>query len=189
MTGLRLGELQALRWMDIDFDRHVVRVRRSRGRHGFTSPKSTRAMRTAPLAPELLGPLAAHWSAAPYRGDEDLVFAHPLTGDVYDASRIRKRYKAALAVAGLRDARFHDLRHTFGTRMAAAGAPMRSIQAWMGHRDHATTLRYADHAPDPTHGARWASVAFAGDSTMTAPRATNTADATDRRRHSTQASA
>ena len=42
---------------------------------------------------------------------------------------------------------FHDLRHTFGTRMAAAGVPMRTLQEWMGHRDLVTTQRYADYAP------------------------------------------
>jgi integrase len=48
----------------------------------------------------------------------------------------------------VRDAvRFHDLRHTFGTRMAAAGVPMRTLQEWMGHRDFKTTLIYADYAP------------------------------------------
>jgi integrase len=43
--------------------------------------------------------------------------------------------------------RFHDLRHTFGTRMAAAGVPMRTLQEWMGHRDFKTTLIYADYMP------------------------------------------
>ena len=62
----------------------------------------------------------------------------------------------------LYDIRFHDLRHTFGTRMAAAGAPLRNIQEWMGHRDHKTTEIYADYAPDPVQGARWAEAAFPG---------------------------
>jgi integrase len=48
----------------------------------------------------------------------------------------------------VRKLRFHDLRHTFGTRMAAAGVPMRTLQEWMGHRDLKTTLIYADYAPD-----------------------------------------
>ena len=43
--------------------------------------------------------------------------------------------------------RFHDLRHTFGTRCASAGLPLRTLQEWMGHRDVATTQRYADYAP------------------------------------------
>ncbi|MGA9286000.1 MAG: tyrosine-type recombinase/integrase [Solirubrobacteraceae bacterium] len=40
-----------------------------------------------------------------------------------------------------------DLRHTFGTRAAAAGVPMRTLQEWMGHADHTTTLIYADYSP------------------------------------------
>ena len=44
--------------------------------------------------------------------------------------------------------------------MAAAGAPLRAIQEWMGHRDHTTTLIYADYAPDPSQGAAWAARAF-----------------------------
>ena len=56
--------------------------------------------------------------------------------------------RAALKAAKLDTAhRFHDLSHTFGTRMAAAGVPMRTLQEWMGHRDLATTQIYADYAP------------------------------------------
>lgn len=44
----------------------------------------------------------------------------------------------------------HVLRHTFGSRMAAAGVPMRRLQEWMGHRDISTTERYADYAPGST---------------------------------------
>src|ERR1019366_4244127 len=43
--------------------------------------------------------------------------------------------------------RFHDLRHTFGTQMAAAGVAIRTLQEWMGHRDIQTTMRYADYTP------------------------------------------
>jgi hypothetical protein len=57
------------------------------------------------------------------------------------------RFKKALRAAGVRKIRFHDLRHTFGTRIAAAGVPMRVLQEWMGHRDYRTTLIYADYEP------------------------------------------
>ena len=55
--------------------------------------------------------------------------------------------RRTLKAAGVRQVRFHDLRHTFGTRMAAAGVPMRTLQEWLGHRDFKTTLIYADYAP------------------------------------------
>jgi Phage integrase family len=49
--------------------------------------------------------------------------------------------------AKVRDVRFQDLRHTFGTRIAAAGVPMRTLQEWMGHASINTTTIYADYAP------------------------------------------
>jgi integrase len=55
-------------------------------------------------------------------------------------SRLLKRYKAAVKAPRIRDVRFHDLRHTFGTRMAAAWRPDATLQEWMGHREYKTTL-------------------------------------------------
>jgi integrase len=75
-----------------------------------------------------------------------------------------KRYKATLKRAKVRPVRFHDLRHTFGTRMAAQGVPMRTLQEWMGHRDFATTLIYADFAPNHRQETAWVEEAFAPDS-------------------------
>src|SRR3954451_12918200 len=79
--------------------------------------------------------------------DNDLVFDPPHLGKPVDRSKLLKRFKSAARRAGLRDVRFHDLRHTFGTRVAAAGVPMRALQEEMGHRDFKTTLIYADYAP------------------------------------------
>ena len=64
----------------------------------------------------------------------------------------------------MREITFHELRHTFGTQMAAAGAPLRAIQEWMGHADAKTTEIYAHYAPDPTHGAAFAERAFGRES-------------------------
>lgn len=73
----------------------------------------------------------------------------------------RRRYRKALRAAKLDEShRIHDLRHTFGTRCAAAGVPMRTLQEWMGHRDIATTQRYADYAPS-TREAEMIAAAFA----------------------------
>ena len=64
------------------------------------------------------------------------------------ARRSRRRYKAALKRAGLRPLRFHDLRHTFGTRMIAK-ADIRRVQEWMGHADVATTMQYLHYVERP----------------------------------------
>jgi integrase len=160
MTGLRRGELLALRWQDVDWESGVVRVRRTFSRGQFGTPKSRRSSRAVPLAARLIAALQEHQQRSRFQDDVDLVFAHPQIGQVLDPSRVRKRFQAAARRAGLRPVRFHDLRHTFGTRMAASGAPLRAIQEWMGHSDQRTTLIYADYAPDLTQGAMWAARAF-----------------------------
>ena len=99
------------------------------------------------MADVLGGELDRLFQQSAYQSDEDLAFAHPHTGKPIDRSRLLKRYKRALDRAGVRPARFHDLRHSFGTQMAAAGVPMRTLQEWMGHRDFKTTLIYAHYAP------------------------------------------
>jgi len=147
MTGLRQGELIALRWVDVDWRAGRIRVRRNFTRQAFGTPKSKRSSRSVPLADRVAGGLERHFKGSAYQGDDDLVFCHPQTGHPLDASKLRKRYKQALKAAALRPVRFHDLRHTFGTRCAAAGVPMRTLQEWMGHRDIKTTLIYADYAP------------------------------------------
>jgi integrase len=164
MTGLRQGELVALRWRDVDWSARVVRVRRSYSRGQWTTPKSRRSIRAVPMADRVAGELEQHFGRSAYTDDDDLVFCHPHTGTPYDASKSRVRFKDALRRAGLRDIRFHDLRHTYGTLMAAAGTPLRTLQGWMGHRDYKTTEIYADFAPDPSQGAVWAERAFGSGS-------------------------
>jgi len=149
MTGLRQGELIALRWVDVDWKAARIRVRRNYTRQEFGTPKSKRSSRSVPMTKRVVAELKAHFERTEYSGDDDLVFCHPETGHPLDASKMRKRYKEALKKAGVRAVRFHDLRHTFGTRCAAEGVPMRMLQEWMGHRDIKTTQIYADYAPSP----------------------------------------
>jgi integrase len=160
MTGLRQGELAALRWRDVDRSAGVVRVRRTFSRGRWGTPKSRRSSRAVPMATRVADELRSRFERSAYTGDDDLVFCHPQTGGPYDASKMRQRFKAALRTAGLRPLRFHDLRHTYGTLMASAGAPLRLLQGWMGHRDYKTTEVYADFAPDPSQGAEFAERAF-----------------------------
>jgi integrase len=161
MAGLRRGELLALRWRDVDWPAGLIRVRRNYTRGEFGTPKSRRSSRAVPLADLLAAELERHFQRSRFRSDDDLVFGHPQLGTVLDSSKLRKRFTVARERAGVRHIRFHDLRRTFGTRMAAAGAPLRAIQEWLGHSDLRTTLIYADYAPDQTQGARYAAVAFA----------------------------
>jgi integrase len=101
-----------------------------------------------PLATRVAGELRQLWCRASFSGERDLVFASPLSGGPLDHASLLRRFRAALKSAGVRRVRFHDLRHTFGTRMAASPeVSMRKIQEWMGHRDYRTTLIYADYEP------------------------------------------
>jgi integrase len=149
MSGLRQGELVALRWEDVDWRANRIRVRRNYTRQRFGTPKSRRSSRSVPMIERVGRELERHHRASAFQGDEDLVFPHPQTGHPLDASKIRKRFREALERVGLRSIRFHDLRHTFGTHCASAGVPLRTLQEWMGHRDYKTTLVYADYAPNP----------------------------------------
>lgn len=158
MTGLREGELIALRWGDVDWQASKVRVRRNYVLNEYDTPKSRRSTRGVPLADELAKTLAG-WQPRDAT-DESAVFPDPLTGGELSKAAIMRRYRRALKAAGLGHHVFHGLRHTFGTTMAAAGVPMRTLQEWLGHRDIQTTMRYADYAPS-AHEAQLVDQAFA----------------------------
>ena len=143
-TGLRMGELLALRWRDVDFAGNAIRVRASYYAGHLTTPKSGK-VRAVPMAPDVASALAQLSRREHWVGDDDLVFIGA-SGSYLDGSALRRRYKVALDRAGLRRLRFHDLRHTFGTRMIAK-ADIRRVQEWMGHADIQTTMRYLHYAP------------------------------------------
>jgi len=166
-TGLRAGELIALHWRDVDFQGSVVRVRVSYSAGALTTPKSGK-VRSVPMAPEVMAALDQLSRRELFTGDDDLVFAGE-TGGFLDGSALRRRYKAALQRAGLRPLRFHDLRHTFGTRMIAK-TDIRRVQEWMGHADIQTTMRYLHYAPR-AEDAQLVAEAFRVQPFASAPRA------------------
>jgi integrase len=139
-----MGELLALRWRDVDFPDQTIRVRASYYAAALTTPKSGK-VRAVPMAPDVASALAELGSREDWVGDDDLVFAGE-TGSYVDGSALRRRYKSTLSTAALRPLRFHDLRHTFGTRMIGL-ADIRRVQEWMGHADIQTTMRYLHYAP------------------------------------------
>jgi integrase len=142
-TGLRMGELLALQWRDVDFAGEAIRVRHSYNIHGGLGTPKSGKVRSVPLVPDVAKALAALGQRADFVADDELVFPNEL-GRFMDASSLRDRYKAARTRAGLRPLRFHDLRHTFGT-LAVRKAEVPAVQAWMGHADIQTTMRYVHH--------------------------------------------
>jgi integrase len=163
LTGLRQGELLGLKWLDIDFHAHRVRVADNFTRGQMDSPKSHEG-RSVPLAARLTDALNELRRQSRFPAEDDLVFCHPEIGHVFDPSKMRKRFNETTERAGVRKITFHELRHTFGTQMATAGAPLRAIQEWMGHADAKTTEIYRHYAPDPTHGAAFVERAFGSGS-------------------------
>jgi integrase len=145
-TGLRRGELVALRWRAVDFPRRHIRVVASYTERTLTSPKSDR-IRSVPMAPLVAETLARLANERGTTSEDDLVFPGIL-GDYLDASALYRRYKAALSRAGLRDLRFHDLRHTFGTQVISnPEVSIVQLKEWMGHADIDTTMKYLHYAP------------------------------------------
>jgi integrase len=143
-TGLRMGELLALRWRDVDFELQAIRVRASYTHRELGTPKN-RTGRTVPMIDAVARALARLSGRELFTGPDDLVFAG-FAGDHLDDSALRRRYKRVRDEAGLRPLRFHDLRHTFGTHAIRTADP-RELQEWMGHADFATTQIYLSYKP------------------------------------------
>jgi integrase len=140
-TGLRLGELRALRWQDVDFGKRLVHVRRN-----FTerTPKSGR-VRSAPLIDQAAKALDGLSRRDRFTDPADLVFVDDVGGHL-DDWRLRNRFHDALDRAGLPRLRLHDLRHTFGI-LAVQAVPLTDVKAYMGHADISTTMIYVHHVP------------------------------------------
>jgi integrase len=147
MSGLRQGELLALRWLDVDLGAGRFQVRRNHTRHRLRTPNAGQSIRSIPMSDRVQRELQAHHQRTLFGEGEDLVFCHPLTGKTLNPSKLRRRFREALRRAGVKDIKFHDLRHTFGTHCAAAGVPLLTLQEWMGHLDLKTTSVYAAYAP------------------------------------------
>ena len=143
-TGLRLGELRALRWRDVDWMRQVIRVRRSYTWGTEGAPKSGK-VRSVPLSDQPAKALEELSRRELWTDDEDLVFVSPI-GAFIDESALRRRFYKALKAAKLPRMRFHDLRHTFGT-LAVQAFSLTDVKAFMGHADIQTTMIYAHHVP------------------------------------------
>ncbi len=150
-TGLRLGELRALRWRDVDFAKQTVHVRGSYTHRQQGPPKSGR-VRSVPLIDQAAKALDGLSLREHFTEPDDLVFCSQ-TGGHLDDCPIRDSFYGALKAAGLGDKRlqahpivFHDLRHTFGT-LAVEAWPLHDVQAYMGHADIQTTMIYVHHQP------------------------------------------
>jgi integrase len=142
LEGLRRSELLALLWEDVDFEQSSIRVYEGYSAKKKGKPKS-RKSRTVPMVDKVAHTLKELKQRGHHTARGDHVFVSR-DGTPLDGSALRRRYIATLDAAGLRRLRFHDLRHTFGS-LAINVASIVQVQAWMGHADIKTTMRYLHH--------------------------------------------
>lgn len=163
-AGPRLSEILGLKVGNVDFE--VGRVRfedgfTATGGHSGTKSHQVRSVPMSDAVREVLWPLCQG------RDKDAWVFPHGYKTDVpIDGFAVYRAFKAAAAKAGLPDIRFHELRHSFGTR-AIRGFNIYEVQKMMGHARITTTERYLHYAPDPEGAAKitglWADAASRED--------------------------
>ncbi|HET7444257.1 MAG TPA: tyrosine-type recombinase/integrase [Solirubrobacterales bacterium] len=151
MTGLRIGELGALRWHDVDLGEGFLTVSRAFSAGEETSTKSRRS-RVVPLAAQAREELERLCSRQHFLSREDYVFCRT-DGGPLDRSAVRTRFIRAQEAAGVRVRRFHDLRHTFGS-LAIRRFDLVAVKEMMGHSKLTTTERYLHSRPRPSDGAK-----------------------------------
>jgi integrase len=129
-TGMRRGDMLTLKKERVDFQRSVILVPNSK----------TGKFYQVPMNPEVRDVMLCLVRQNP---ESEFVFINPQTGEPY--VEIKKSFAEVCKRAGISNLHWHDLRHTFGTRMAEAGHSEATISGLMGHSDPKTTRRY-------THG-------------------------------------
>jgi integrase len=158
VTGVRLGELLALRWADIELgEAPAIRVRgslqRAHGRRQILEPKTAHSIRDVAVGRLGADALRAHrvrqaeerLAIGTSCNDHGLVFPNHW-GDYMNPEWFRRRaFDDVLDQAGLRRIRFHDLRHTFATLQLANNQPIKIVSEMMGHTRSAITQDLYTH--------------------------------------------
>lgn len=152
--GLRMGELQALEWANVDFDQNLIRVERGWDRQaGFIEPKSRAGTRRVPLTQTLRGYLLQH-HLHQGTGGVGPVFPNSLGEHGFNPSVTNRRAKNAWAQAGLQAITLHECRHTYAAYMIAASINPKALSTYMGHSSITVTLdRYGHLLPGNEHEA------------------------------------
>jgi integrase len=125
-TGIRQRKLFELKWADVDFKNNLITIENSKSGETRQVPMSSKVRQT-------LLTLQSN-------NDSDYVFLNRYGRPFKD---IRTSFHTALKRSGIKDFRFHDLRHTFAAHLAMAGIPLLTIKELMGHKTIEMTMRYA----------------------------------------------
>ncbi len=161
-TGMRLGELLALQWCDVDLDAGALQVRASLyysgGAFVFSEPKTAKSRRRVmlpKLAAEALRrnrtrQLAERLALGlAWQSKVDLVFPSTVGGPMNPSHMLRREFAGLLRQAGLPRIRFHDLRHTAATLLFAQRINPKVVSEMLGHSDIAITLGLYGHVTPP----------------------------------------
>jgi len=135
-TGLRLGEILSLRWEAVDLGKGHLVV------HTVLS-KTSRA-RTVPLS-QTVSELLTQGQGKQGPSSTGFVFCTK-SGKAYAARNVERNFRQAVHKAKIAPVRFHDLRHTFATRLVQAGVDLYTVQRLLGHTSPTMTQRYAHHS-------------------------------------------
>ena len=148
VSGLRKGELVALRWDDLDIQGRTISVskqyvRNPDGSLELTRPKTENSVRLVSIPQTAVNLLIQEHAKYP---DNPYMFPSPLTGEMYHPDSVVSLHKKILKDAGLEHLRFHDLRHTFATTALQNGVDVKTVSSMLGHFDAGFTLRTYTHA-------------------------------------------
>lgn len=148
-TGLRIGELIALRWEDIDLGARRVKVRRRIYKGTVDVPKSRYGIRDVPISTELAQELWRYRAASGQPGDESPLFPSTTGTPLNGEALLTRVLKPAVRRAGVPWAAFHTLRHTCASMLFRSGWNAKQVQVVLGHHSPAFTLAtYVHLIPD-----------------------------------------
>jgi integrase len=150
-TGLRIGELLALRWNALDLDRGTLTVRESVFEGTFQLPKTQRARRTIPLGPRAVALLKQHREVAIRLEPDDLVFSNTKGQPFREAKLLQRVLQPAAAEVGLGRLTWHQFRHVHSSLLNDLGVPAKIAQEQLGHASISTTLGIYTHVVDASH--------------------------------------
>jgi integrase len=144
LTGLRIGELLALRWQNVDLENGVLRVVETVYDGHFDTPKTQRSQRSVPLGPMAVRILSARKLAV--MNPEALVFS-TRDGSPFDRHNLtRRQLKSTCQKLGIERVSWHWLRHANATLLDAVGTPLGTVQALLGHSSSEITRQVYLHS-------------------------------------------
>jgi integrase len=146
LTGMRIGEILALRWKHLDLLRGTIQVRETVSEGQFGSPKTRSSRRDVPMSDPVRKAFEVQRTRARQTGAEDLVFATRKQTPLNPKNLLRRVLQPACEALELPAVAWHSFRHTHATILGEVGESLKTAQALLGHSDLETTLNVYTHA-------------------------------------------